>query len=470
MFFELIRKKISFLNSQKPDSIRKEGDLDQFKSRKNKAEYLALDQASCLVKNKEFEKALKVINQTLNNGIKTNKLLFQKAWILSQVNHFDEAHEIWSKLSKLERKPKLAFLAKRELEISKKSMLDTTKKMKSLLDNLHVTAEYYEKELKRLPQSQDWTLGVDLILSIEQEAKLARTAKLPMLALELIDQASQAGLESPLLIKEKAASLSMMGRKKKAVALLKELSQKANNRNLQASIKKDIQEAKNAKTNQLDVITYLCLQAVAVSRANKVTPQFIPDTKQSQKDTDIKLLVFREARKVLPENPNASLGFMNAILNYFPKDLAALQLKGESLAALGKDEEAIATWGPLIDSKNTTIANEASRLIVENLSQRVLEISSRDSPKVALSFFIENHIKYDLTPVLNENINTILRQIEHANTDLSDSVLQQHRLHLTFNTHLIECLEARFREENRLGWTSPAQKPGAIRKTALKPG
>ena len=89
MFFELIRKKISFLNSQKPDSIRKEGDLDQFKSRKNKAEYLALDQASCLVKNKEFEKALKVINQTLNNGIKTNKLLFQKAWILSKINHYE---------------------------------------------------------------------------------------------------------------------------------------------------------------------------------------------------------------------------------------------------------------------------------------------------------------------------------------------------------------------------------------------
>ena len=71
---------------------------------------------------------------------------------------------------------------------------------------------------------------------------------------------------------------------------------------------------------------------------------------------------------------------------------------------------------------------------------------------------------------MNENIKIVLSQIEKDSTDFLDPELQNHQLQLLFNTHLVECLEARFRERGQLSASSPAQNPAAISKTAPKAG
>ena len=67
-------------------------------------------------------------------------------------------------------------------------------------------------------------------------------------------------------------------------------------------------------------------------------------------------------------------------------------------------------------------------------------------------------------------IKKILQQLEPSETNFSDPELEHHHLQLLFNTQLVECLEARFRERGRMGASSPAQNPAAISKTAPKAG
>ena len=71
---------------------------------------------------------------------------------------------------------------------------------------------------------------------------------------------------------------------------------------------------------------------------------------------------------------------------------------------------------------------------------------------------------------MNNDIKIILQELEQPDKQFVDPELQQHQLRLTFNTHLIECLEARFLEQNRLSGISSAQEPGAIGKTAQTTG
>ena len=467
MIFGQILKQTLFLKNNTSYANEQQKDLITSKSAKDEAEQLALEQASNLSKDKEFTKALNAINLTIDRGVVTKKLLFQKASILTQLNKYEEAQKIWTDLSKLKNKPKLATSAKKALKESKINQIDSTKR---LLNEFHAMAKNYETSLKHIPRPTDWKPGSDIITSIQQEAESARGGQLPMFALELIDKALQAGLESPLLVQDKAVSLIMIGRKKKALSLLNELSIETNNQKIKTTIKKNILKAKKTKIPESAAKKYLFLQSVAVAKANNLLPQFIPQTGEFNENTDIKHLIFKEARNALSKNPNASLGLMNTILTYFPRDLAALQLKGESLAALKKDKEAISILRSLAYSENESIAKEATRILTQHLSKRAIEISSNDSPKTALSFFITWHLECNLIPAMNENIRIVLSQIEIDSTDFLDPELQNHQLQLLFNTHLVECLEARFRERGQLSASPPVQKPAAIRKTAPKAG
>ena len=72
--------------------------------------------------------------------------------------------------------------------------------------------------------------------------------------------------------------------------------------------------------------------------------------------------------------------------------------------------------------------------------------------------------------ILSKDIKKILQKVEPLNTQFSDPNLLQTRLELMFNTHIIECLEARFCERNRLSAPSAALNPGSISKTAPQAG
>ena len=155
-------------------------------------------------------------------------------------------------------------------------------------------------------------------------------------------------------------------------------------------------------------------------------------------------------------------------MDFDPDNPAALQLKGESLAVLKKYNQAHKIWRDLCFSKNKKIAKEASRLLSKSLSQKALSVSSTKSPKEAISYFIEEHLKLNLSPTLNNEVRTILEKIEPSKNNLSNLDLKKHQLQLIFNTQVIECLEARLNDQGRLSAITPTQKSGSNRITAQK--
>ena len=429
----------------------------------------SLDEANKLIAERKYNQALLLINKTIENDTTSNQLLFNKAFLLSQIKQYEKAHNIWSDLSKLQNKPKLADSAKQHLERSKETQRQATK---LLLENLHEKARDYQHPLKHLPNSKDWTPNTDIIQLIRKEAELARTAELPGLSTHLIDQSLQAGLQSPLLVHDKALSISMMGEQVKALELLRELRQTIKNPQLRALFTSSEEELiQNSNYHQSKLNTYLAKQAQSAAEKNSLKIEYIPKTEHIEESINIKELIFRESRSALGRhNPQASLDIINTILDFDSENLAALQLKGEALSALKKHEEAIEIWEGLTHSNIESIAKTASKLILESLTNEAKSIGATESPKAALLFFIEKHLTLNLIPRMNKEMENELIQIDPQSTEFSDRALRQHRRQLLFNTLVIECFEKQLHDRGRLDASATAQKPGTISKTALKAG
>ena len=140
-------------------------------------------------------------------------------------------------------------------------------------------------------------------------------------------------------------------------------------------------------------------------------------------------------------------------------------LKGEALAALQRNNEAIQIWKGLTQSKDDMIAKRAHELITKHLTKKAILISTKQSTEAALSFFIQEHLKLNLVPTLNEDIAKFTRKVEPLNSDFSDPDLRKHELKLQFNTLVIKFLEDQLLEKDRLSFKGPTQKSVTIKET-----
>ena len=147
-----------------------------------------------------------------------------------------------------------------------------------------------------------------------------------------------------------------------------------------------------------------------------------------------------------------------------------MQLKGDALARLRQDQEAINIWKKLANSEHEETANKALQSITNVLSQKALQIHSTKSSQEALSVFIDEHLKINLTPKLNELIIPILMQSEPDTEAFSDPELAQHQFQLQFNTIVIQHLEAQLIKQKKSNNCAASQKPVAISKTGPKAG
>ena len=471
MFFEQLREQFFSYSKEKLHSKKKRRSDPLSDQSKAELELQTLKEADQLISEKKYKSALEIINLTINNGASTNQILLRKALALSKNKQFREAHDIWTKLSQLKNKPKLAASAKQSLDASKKIEIQIINSTKRLIDELHATAQKYNQNLVHIPQSRNWSTATDFTPLLLKQTEATRNAQLPKLSADLIDQALAGGLESPLLINDKALSIGMLGQQQTALGILGNLKKTSKSQQLINSINRNINWINgNSKLNKSKSNLYLAKQARSIAASNELDTTFLPDDKEITPKTRVKFLVFRKARATLSENPQACLYLANSILDYSQGDLAALLLKGEALAALQKMDEAFEIWRKLIRSKDENIANKAFELIGQFFSQEAFAIFASESPKKAILFFIEQHLERDVVPTMNKEIKTILQTLAPPDTQSSDSEFQQHQLQLMFNTHVLECLEARFRQRNRPGNDLPAQKPGAIGKTAPTTG
>ena len=447
MFFEKIRERIPFLNSNKTHL-----------SRKKESERIALNEANQLISNKKHKKALKVINSAIGNGISTNQILAKKAFLLAQINQYDDAKAIWQRLSELKNKPKLAASAKKSLETLEQIKIQNIKSTKHLLNNLHARAQKYHHKFNHLPKPKDWDPGTSIITFICKEAELARTAELPKLAADLAEQALRAGQSSPLLINEKALSLGMMGQHSTALELLETLSREIKN----PDIKDQINKCRHKLNTDADYynskkLFYLAKQSILAMRYSGIEIKFIPEDLNAHAEQETRSLIFREASDCLDENPETSLWIANSILDYYPGDGASLQLKGEALAELNRSQEALKAWEKLIHSAHKETAKRASMSTSKMLTSMALHTSTFNSPAEAISFYIREHLKRKLAPTFNNELKPVLEQLEPSNTDYSDPELEQQQLQLVFNTLVIEQLEAQLSEQGHMNITTTGQ-------------
>ena len=225
-----------------------------------------------------------------------------------------------------------------------------------------------------------------------------------------------------------------------------------------------------SKQDQLKLKSFLAKESELIAISRCIRTEFLPKPKNIDSKTNIKSLVFKQARASLVKLPEATHDLCSLILCYFPGDLASLRLKGEALAALKQNDEAIRIWRDLVHSGNAKISQKATELIADNLAARAKIISNKRSTKAALSFFIKQHLMLHLAPSLNKEISKILIKANKLPSESCDHELQKHQLQLILNTLVIEHLENHWRDKCRLTETAAAQKPGAIRKTAQKAG
>ena len=441
---------------------------------KDESARLNLEKANKLIAANKHKKALELIDQSLKEGITSNKLLFKKAFLLSQTNHHEEAQEIWQKLSNLTNKPKLSASARDLLEKSRRLQEEVLNNKKLLIECLHAKAIQFQWNLRNIPLQDDYSPQANIVQLVRTEAELAREAELPKLAVDLIDQVIKSGEPSPWLKHDKALSLSMMGQHEKAIRLLESVQNDLKNPKIVAAIKKTISKLSEYPKNQKIIIsTCMAKQARRLAKANNLEILFLAKPKDIKFDTDIKFLILKEAKAALQSNPKATHDLTETILDYYPKNQPAKQLKGEALASLNLLDKAIETWSELFNSENEDIAKKSSESARKALSQQAKLISSQKSPKDAIIFFIESHFKYKMTPIFEQGLFDILRKLEPSSGDLLYPELETHQLQLLFNTLLIDHIEAQLREQGRLKVSAPSQtsqKSGSISETAPKAG
>lgn len=419
-----------------------------------------------------LNQALQEINKAVQNQTATDQQLLLKAEILLRKEKYRKAKGVLTELSSQSKDQKTLNTSKHLLEqlphLQQKASHDKTR---TLVSDLHNIAETYQTKLSSLPAPDELTPDFDITLSIRRESRLARSSDLPGLSYDLIERTLQSGDESPWLFHDKALSLNMMGQKQTALKLLTDLKKITGKEKLTQSINKNIDAIqKNPKNYQLKSKLFFAKQVRIAASRNHLDADFIPETSAINQTTRVKFLAFRKARAVLSDNPQACLDLVDVILAYFQGDLAALLLRGEALAALKKPGAAMEIWTNLARSDDKNIAQKASELVSQHFSRKARAISKNNSADAALAFFIKQHLKLNLVPMLNKDVKKILERLDGFDGTLNDPELEHHQLQLLFNTQLIDCLEAQLREQGRLGGTSPAQKPGAIGKTAPKAG
>ena len=467
MLFNQFLKRFSFFTTNK----NKKPKRPLLNPSKDEAARLNLEKANKLIEANKYKKALKLINISLEEGISSNQLLFKKAFLLLQTNHHKEAQEIWQKLSKLANKPKLAASAKELLETSKNLQEKALNNRKVLIACLHAKANQFQWNLKSIPLQEEKSPQANIVQLVRTEAELAREAELPKLSIDLIDQVIKSGESSLWLKHDKALSLSMMGQQEKAIEILEDVQKDLKNPELITIVKKTIAKlSEPPKSNKINISTYMAKQAKRFANANDLKILFLVKPKDIKLDTDMKSLILKEAKAALQRNPKATHDLTDTILNFYPKNQPAKQLKGEALASLGLLDKAIETWAELFNSENENIAKTSSKSATKCLARHAKLICTQKSPKEAITFFIQQHLEHKLTPIFVPELMDILRKLEPASEDLLCPELETYQLELLFNTLLIDRLESQLREQGFQKIAEPAQKPGAISETLSKVG
>ena len=439
---------------------------------KTTSEYSLLKSNDNLNTTQKLNRALKNIDQTLKKEGRNSLLILQKSDILIRKEKYKQALQLLHGIYKDKSDSESSKTAKELILLSHHlRQKNAQKKNIKTLEKLHSILRKYNYKPRNIPPSNNLSPGFDIIKSIQQESRQARTSDLPNLSRELIEQTLQAGYQSPWLLHDKALSLIKMGQRAKALSILRELQAESQGEELITSISKTIRFIKNnPKQDPRKIDAYLSKESMQIIKSSDLKTTFLSELEKAGPEANVKILILKQARSTCKKDSQETINLCNLVLDYIPGDNKSLQLKGETLARLGRDSEAVKIWKDLNKANNKKAANKVFDLISQNICSKAHLVRSKKSPKAAITYYIKENLRHKITPTLNKQISKILMELNKEVDDFISPELQKHQLQLLFNTIVIDYIEGQMRKQGRLDDSSKAQKPDTIGKTASKAG
>ena len=391
--------------------------------------------------------ALRMINQAIESGNTSQRLLLEKAALLSKQHQFGEAHEILKALAKFEGEEDIAALASQALKASKKSQHKELEIRQHLAGRLHKIAKTHHASLDILPKPNQLNTKQDLLLLVRREAEHARSNGATRLSLDLLDAALAGGLQSPWLLHLKAKSLCAIGDFNQAEAIWNELIKSQNRSKLNETIRESLNNLANEKKNFLSKRPKKLIASCRKLASSADWPvQHLPKPESIQPKTNTQKMVIDEAiaaRKA--GHSQLSLDLLNKIFDFYESNTRALLQKAEALATLDRISEAFEIWAQLRSIDNEKTSELAQKSLSKWITDQALKKSISESPEEAMTYFINEFINIGKLPEFNNKVFSIMNGSQPPDPELSrkELRLQKMKSQIQFNNAVMGILQAR---------------------------
>ena len=185
---------------------------------------LALLQSERHADEKKWKPAIEALDQVLNRGISSNKLLMQKGLLLAKMHQFKEAKTILQSL--IDKKPGRSLTSDAHKALKTVNILqkEVTESNQLFLKQLRELTSKRHQNATHLPEPNQFKSGQDLSAMVRKEATLARNQQRYLLSLQLLNSGLEYGLKSDWLLHEKSLTLKTLGQFEAAEAILKDLA------------------------------------------------------------------------------------------------------------------------------------------------------------------------------------------------------------------------------------------------------
>ena len=425
---------------------------------------LALVQAERHAESKKWKAAIGALDQALNKGISSDKLLMQKGLLLGKTHQFKEAQKILHNIINNKDNSTLKKEAKQALRSINALQKEVINSGRLFLQQLHELINKHNQHATHLADPKRFKMGQDLSTMVRKEAAQARNQQHYSLSLRLLSSGLEHGLKSDWLFYEKSLTLKAIGQFQAAEAILNDLAKskgKGKDRLVQTA-EKTLQnlgkERKQfAKLKSSHVLGHL--KSIATEQTWPL--RHLPQEAGKRGDKEMQKLCIEEAKAALKANQSElCLAFIEAMLLYYPKNQQSQILKARAEINLGRKEQAMEVLKQMApgDSK---FALTARAMLGEIWLETALKMDVEKSPQKAIHFFISQHLDSGINPEYTPKLDDALIQLNPSEELHAEPDLRLHQLNLRFNGQLIDLLEARLLQ--------PTKSRPRLKSTAHKP-
>ena len=432
---------------------------------------LALLQSERHAEEKKWKLAIEALDQVLNRGVSSNKLLMQKGLLLAKTHQFKEAKTTLQRL--IDKKPGKSLNSEAHKALKNISNLqkEVSESNQLFLKQLHELAGKRHQKATHLPEPKQFKSDQNLSTMVRKEAALARNQQRYFLSLQLLNSGLEYGLKSDWLLHEKSLTLKSVGQFEAAEAILKDLAKtkgKGKERLAQA-VEKTLQSIgedreRFAKRKVVHVLGHF----KSIATDQKWPLRHLPQKPGKRGDKEMQKLGIEEAKAALNANqPELCLELMDAMLLYYPQNQMSQIIKARAEIKLGHHKQAIEILKPMA-AGDRKFARTARTLLSEIWIKTALQTDGKQSPKKAIHFFINQHLNAGINPEYTPQLDDVLMQLNSSEDLYPDPELRQHQLNLRFNGQLIELLEIRLLQQNLDREPKPQRKKASSARLAGK--